>query len=84
MESFCTLFPGRRPAHARLRARSSLIKSMNDRGSLLNDLPAIERIYRYCLLLLNHLTCETTVSSSPRLQSEARATRRKNISNFAS
>jgi len=36
---------------------------MNVRGSLLNDLPAIERIYRYCLPLLNRLTCETTVSS---------------------
>jgi glycosyltransferase involved in cell wall biosynthesis len=53
LESFCTLFPGA-DLYTLIYAPdrvSSLIKSMNVRGSLLNELPAIERIYRYCLPL---------------------------------
>jgi glycosyltransferase involved in cell wall biosynthesis len=53
LESFCTLFP-EADLYTLIYAPdrvSSLIKSMNVRGSLLNELPAIERIYRYCLPL---------------------------------
>jgi glycosyltransferase involved in cell wall biosynthesis len=53
LESFCTLFPGADVytlVYAPDRV-SNLIKSMNVRASFLNDLPAIERIYRYCLPL---------------------------------
>jgi hypothetical protein len=53
LESFCTLFPGAdlyTLFYAPDRV-SSLIKSMNVRASLLNDLPVIEHIYRYCLSL---------------------------------
>lgn len=68
---------------------SSLIKSMNVRASLLNDLPVIEHIYRYCLPLFPTLIESFNLRDyglilSPRLQSEARAAPRKNISNFAS
>jgi glycosyltransferase involved in cell wall biosynthesis len=53
LESFCTLFPDAdlyTLVYVPDRV-SSLIKSMNVRSSLLNNLPAIERIYRYCLPL---------------------------------
>jgi hypothetical protein len=53
LESLCTLFPDAdlyTLVYAPDRV-SSLIKSMNVRSSLLNHLPAIERIYRYCLPL---------------------------------
>jgi glycosyltransferase involved in cell wall biosynthesis len=53
LENFCTLFPSAdlytlvyRPDRV-----SNLIKSMNVYASRLNRLPAIERIYRYCLPL---------------------------------
>jgi glycosyltransferase involved in cell wall biosynthesis len=53
LENFCTLFPDAdlyTLVYAPDRV-SSLIKSMNVRSSLLNHLPAIERIYRYFLPL---------------------------------
>jgi glycosyltransferase involved in cell wall biosynthesis len=53
LESFCTLFPSAdlyTLVYAPDRV-SSLIKSMNIRVSRLNNVPRIERIYRYCLPL---------------------------------
>jgi glycosyltransferase involved in cell wall biosynthesis len=53
LEVFCELFP-RADVYTLIYAPdrvSSLIKSMNIRASRLNDIPRIERIYRYCLPL---------------------------------
>jgi glycosyltransferase involved in cell wall biosynthesis len=53
LENFCQLFPGADVytlVYVPDRV-SSLIKSMKIRSSRLNDLPAIERIYRFCLPL---------------------------------
>jgi glycosyltransferase involved in cell wall biosynthesis len=54
LESFCALFPSAdlyTLVYTPDRV-SSLIKSMNIRVSRLNNVPRIERIYRYCLPLL--------------------------------
>jgi hypothetical protein len=74
-----------------LRARSSFQSDqINERSCFpLNDLPPIERIYRYCLSLFPNLIESFDLRDyglilSQRLQSEPRAARRKNISNFAS
>jgi hypothetical protein len=91
LEGFCTLFPGAdlyTLFYAPDRV-SSLIKSMNVRASLLNDLRVIEHNYRYCLPLFPALSESFDLRDyglilPPRLQSEARAAPRKNISNFAS
>jgi glycosyltransferase involved in cell wall biosynthesis len=53
LEGFCGLFPSA-DVYTLLYAPervSSLIKAMNIRVSRLNDVPGIERIYRYCLPL---------------------------------
>ena len=53
LEVFCELFP-RADVYTLIYAPdrvSSLVKSMNIRTSRLNEIPRIERIYRYCLPL---------------------------------
>jgi glycosyltransferase involved in cell wall biosynthesis len=53
LEVFCELFPSA-DVYTLIYAPdrvSSLIKSMNIRASRLNDIPRIERVYRYCLPL---------------------------------
>jgi glycosyltransferase involved in cell wall biosynthesis len=51
LESFCALFPSA-DLYTLIYVPdrvSSLVKSMNIQASRLNDIPSIERIYRYCL-----------------------------------
>jgi glycosyltransferase involved in cell wall biosynthesis len=53
LEVFCELFPWA-DVYTLIYAPervSSLVKSMNVRASRLNDIPLIERVYRYCLPL---------------------------------
>jgi glycosyltransferase involved in cell wall biosynthesis len=57
LEAFCELFPSA-DVYTLIYAPdrvSSLVKSMNIRASRLNDIPRIERVYRYCLPLFPRL-----------------------------
>ena len=57
LEAFCELFPSA-DVYTLIYAPdrvSSLVKSMNIRSSRLNDIPRIERVYRYCLPLFPRL-----------------------------
>ena len=57
LEVFCGLFP-RADVYTLIYAPdrvSSLVKSMNVRASRLNDIPRINRVYRYCLPLFPRL-----------------------------
>src|SRR5438093_840145 len=57
LEAFCELFPSA-DVYTLIYAPdrvSSLVKSMNIRASRLNDIPRIERVYRYCLPLFPQL-----------------------------